>query len=138
VKPCSHWIGAEARHCGRHARLYLQGWRCADHTLSAVAGRPEPEALPAGATRRTRPSTRRAVGEGGDGEHAPGTGSRERHPAPVKQERCGRRRKSDAHGKVGAGASCFGGTFKFRKCVPEAGKEFCSYTLTFPRRGGSR
>ncbi|QFY09672.1 hypothetical protein GBF35_26125 [Nonomuraea phyllanthi] len=43
VKPCWHWIGAEMRRCGATpTRFYLQGWRCADHTPSALAGRPEP------------------------------------------------------------------------------------------------
>ncbi|MEV4174016.1 hypothetical protein [Nonomuraea sp. NPDC049709] len=41
--PCKHWSGAAVAYCGATpARPYLQGMRCADHTPSALAGKPEP------------------------------------------------------------------------------------------------
>ncbi|MFC7909030.1 hypothetical protein [Streptomyces nigra] len=40
---CTHWVGAEQRHCRStdHVRLYLIGPRCPDHTPRALQGRPE-------------------------------------------------------------------------------------------------
>jgi hypothetical protein len=45
---CSHWIGAERRHCqaADGVRHYLPGHRCPRHTPSALAGKPEPQPGP--------------------------------------------------------------------------------------------
>lgn len=45
---CTHWIGAEQRHCRavENVRLYLTGRRCPLHTPAALAGRPEPQPGP--------------------------------------------------------------------------------------------
>jgi hypothetical protein len=40
---CTHFIGAEDRHCGATpARRYANWWACPDHTPAALAGQPEP------------------------------------------------------------------------------------------------
>jgi len=41
---CTHWIGAERRHCKQAdgVRAFLTGPRCPAHTPNALAGRPEP------------------------------------------------------------------------------------------------
>lgn len=40
---CEHFLGQAKRHCGSAAaHQYVVGWRCAEHTPSAVVGRPEP------------------------------------------------------------------------------------------------
>jgi hypothetical protein len=45
-RPCVHWIAAESRYCrATETRLYLVGHKCADHTPSAIAGKPEPDDL---------------------------------------------------------------------------------------------
>lgn len=40
---CTHWIGAERRHCKEvdGVRRYLPGNRCPDHTPNALKGLPE-------------------------------------------------------------------------------------------------
>jgi hypothetical protein len=40
---CTHWIGAEQRHCGATpARRFANWWACAGHTPAALAGHDEP------------------------------------------------------------------------------------------------
>ena len=40
---CTHYIGAERRHCGAiPARRYANWTACASHTPAALAGQPEP------------------------------------------------------------------------------------------------
>jgi len=46
---CRHWLGEQGRWCGggEGVRAYVVGPRCRLHTPAALAGRPEPEELPA-------------------------------------------------------------------------------------------
>lgn len=48
---CGHWLGVLGRLCGSadQVRPYLEGPRCRAHTRAALAGRPEPDELAAGA-----------------------------------------------------------------------------------------
>ena len=40
---CTHYIGAEQRHCGATpATRHANWWACVDHTPAALAGQPEP------------------------------------------------------------------------------------------------
>lgn len=71
---CSHWIGAEHRHCHStdNVRPYLPGPRCPTHTPAALAGRPEapptdspsPLALPPSPISSSRVHDARAVASG--------------------------------------------------------------------------
>jgi hypothetical protein len=47
-RECTHWIGAEQRHCKseKDVRAFLTGPRCPAHTPSALAGIDEPEPGP--------------------------------------------------------------------------------------------
>ncbi|WP_406417957.1 hypothetical protein [Streptomyces sp. NBC_01614] len=43
VRDCTHWIGAESRHCKEAdgVRLFIVGDRCPAHTPNALRGLPE-------------------------------------------------------------------------------------------------
>ncbi|MBA9005993.1 hypothetical protein [Thermomonospora cellulosilytica] len=41
--PCEQWLRAEGRYCGQiPTRRYDQGYKCRQHTPSALEGKPEP------------------------------------------------------------------------------------------------
>ncbi|UBU10009.1 DUF2493 domain-containing protein [Nonomuraea gerenzanensis] len=43
-QPCGFFAHGDRRRCGTHpARLYANGWRCASHSPSVLAGRAEPQ-----------------------------------------------------------------------------------------------
>jgi hypothetical protein len=71
---CSHWIGAEQRHCKSTDRVrpYLPGPCCPAHTPAAMAGKPEapstaspsPRSLPPSPLSNSRVHDARAVASG--------------------------------------------------------------------------
>lgn len=71
---CSHWIGAEQRHCEStdQVRPYLPGPRCPAHTPAAMAGKreapstvsPSPRSLPPSPLNDSRVHDARAVASG--------------------------------------------------------------------------